>query len=152
MTAKVFTVAAFKIAKADLDLDVANLWVALVMTNTTADTEDATITTMSNFTTLDECNGANYVRKKLASLAVARDDTNHWITLDAADVTWSALGNGTRNVQAALIYVDADDDGDPADDANNTPVALLDFSATQAPGGSDFQVQWNTTGLIKLAV
>lgn len=132
-----------------IDLDTANLWVALVMTNTTADTENDGKVFVGDLTTLDECDGANYVRKKLASKVITLDDATDSAFLDAADVAWTALGNGTRAIQGIVVYVDADDDGDPADDAANRLVTWLEFSASQNPGGSLFTVIWAATGLLK---
>ena len=104
------------IADGTIDLDTNNIWAALVMTNTTVDTQNDGIEHIDDFTTLDECDGANYVRKALASKAVNLDDGNDRAEFDADNVTWSALGNGTRAVQGVLIYVDTDNDGDSADD------------------------------------
>ena len=137
-------------AKADIDLDSANIWAALLMSNTTADTDNDGDEFVGDLTTKDECDGANYVRKKLAGKAVNLDDGNDRAEFDADDITWTALGNGTRAIQGVLIYVDADDDGDAADDAANRLIAFIEFGATQNPGGSDFTVQWNAEGILQL--
>jgi hypothetical protein len=109
-----------------------SLRIALLSTNTTADTENDGIEFISNLATLDEFDGANYVRKTLASGAVAKDDANDRAGLDFADVTWTALGAGTRSVQGVLLY-----DHVGADSAN--PVwAWLEFASSKTPDGSDF--------------
>lgn len=131
-----------------IDLDTANIWAALLMSNTTADSENDGKVFVGDITTKDECDGANYVRKKLASKVITLDDTNDRAFLDAADVAWTALGNGTRAIQGVLIYVDADDDGDPADDAANRLIAWLEFTVNQNPGGGTFTVVWAATGLL----
>lgn len=96
-----------------------DLRVALVMTNTTADTEDDT-EFISGFTTLDEMGGANYARKVCANQAIAQDDPNlrAEITFDA--ITWTALGAGTRQVQGAILFKFVTDDTD------SIPIAWVD--------------------------
>jgi len=138
------------IADGTIDLDSNNIWVALVMTNTTVDTENDGIEHIGDFTTLDECDGANYVRKALASKAVTVNDANDRAEFDAADVTWSSLGNGTRAIQGVLVYVDSDNDGASADDATNDVIAYVEFTSTVNPGGGDFTIQWHANGLLLL--
>ena len=64
------------IANGTIDLDTDNIWAALVMTNTTVDTENDGIEHIGDFTTLDECDGSGYVRKEMTSKAVNLDDPN----------------------------------------------------------------------------
>lgn len=133
------------LVKGDLDMEEgqADLRVALLMTNTTADTEEE-VTLMNGFTTLDEMDGANYARKTLASQAVAIDAAADRVEFDHEDLTWTALGNGTRAIQGMLLYKHVTNDTD------SVPLAFIEFSATQNPGGSDFTVQVNAEGLIQL--
>lgn len=133
-------------AAGEIDLDTGgnDIRVALLMTNTTADTENDAKVYVGDFTTLDECDGANYVRKALANEAVNKDDTNDRAEFDADDVTWTALGNGTRAIQGALIYKHVTNDTD------SPIIAFVEFSATQNPGGSDFTVSWNAEGILQL--
>lgn len=138
-------------AAAEIDLNADAIYVALCMTNTTADTENDGDSEVGDLTTLDECDGTNYVRKELANIAVNLDDTNDRAEFDADDVTWTALGNGTRELAGALVYKDADDDGDSADDASNPLIAWIEFASTVNPGGANFSIQWNAEGIIQLA-
>jgi hypothetical protein len=105
--------------------------VALLMTNTTADTANDAVEHLTDLT-LDEFDGSGYVRKTLASGAVSKDDASDRSELDFADVTWTALGAGTRSIQAVLLY-----DHVGADSAN-FPIAWLEFSSNKTPDGSDF--------------
>lgn len=105
---------------------------ALLSTNTTADTQNDALTFVSEITTLDEFDGANYVRKTLASGTVTKNDGSDRADLDFADVTWSALGAGTRSIQGILLY-----DHVGADSANPV-IAWLEFSTVKTPDGSDF--------------
>jgi hypothetical protein len=116
---------------------------ALVMTNTTADiAADAAVITDI---TLDEMDGANYARVALTSEAVSDDDSNNRAEFDAADVTFSSLGNGTRQVQGALIYKHVTNDGD------SIPICFVEFGSTVNPGGGTLTVAWNAEGILQLA-
>lgn len=119
--------------------------IALLSTNTTADTENDDIEFVGNITTLDEFDGANYVRKALANEIVNEDDTGDEAEFDADDVTWTALGAGTRSVAGILVYKHV------TNDADSPVIAWLEFSAVKTPDGSDFTIQWNAEGLIKAA-
>jgi hypothetical protein len=151
MASKVYNKFKQRNAAAEIDLNADPIWIALLMSNTTADTDNDGDSNVGDLTTLDECDGANYVRKELGSLAVNLDDANDRAEFDAADVTWTALGNGTRQIVGVLIYKDADDDGDPADDANNPLIAWIEFASPVNPGGADFTIQWNAEGILQLA-
>lgn len=118
--------------------------VALLMTNTTADTEEE-IALMNGFATLDECDGANYVRKTLSSQAVAIDTTNDRVEFDCEDLTWTALGNGTRDIQGALFLKHVTDDTD------SIPLFFLDFATDQSPGGSNFALTPDAEGVLQIA-
>lgn len=118
--------------------------VALLMTNTTADTEEE-VTTVSGFTTLDEMDGVNYVRKTLASQAVAIDTANDRVEFDHEDLTWTALGNGTRAIQG-MLYI-----RQVTNDTDSVPYTFTQFSSNQNPGGSDFTVTIDAEGALQLA-
>lgn len=110
--------------------------VALLMSNTTADTQNDAIDTVNDFTTLDEFDGANYVRKALANETVAKDDTNDRGNFSADNPTWTALGAGTRSVAGALVIRHITNDTD------SVPLLWFEFVAT--PDGNDFVLKWNS--------
>lgn len=130
----------------DLDLEEGqnDIRVALVMTNTTADTDEESAT-VDAIGTLDEMDGTNYARKTLSSQAVAIDTTNDRVEFDFEDLTWTALGNGTREVQGMLILKHV------TNDADSVPIAFVEFSSSQNPGGSDFTVTIDAEGALQLA-
>ena len=112
----------------------------LVMTNTTADTdEDAA--TWGAFGTPDEMDGANYATQALASEAVTAVTATDRGKFDADDTTFAALGVGTRNVLAAIIvkYVD----GGNAD----IPIFYIESGFNPPTGkpanGGDFKITWH---------
>lgn len=121
-------------AAAEIDLDADDIRVALMMTNTTVDTENDGIVNLDDFSALDEFDGANYVRKALANEAVAKDDANDRADFSADNVTWTALGAGTRAIAGVLVYYHN------TDDASSVPIAWIEFSAT--PDGNDFTIKW----------
>lgn len=144
MAAFVYHPALEKIMDGTIDFDTNDMRVALVMTNTTADTEVDT-TLMNGFGTLDECDGANYVRKAIGNEAVNFDSGNDRAEFDGDDITWTALGNGTRQIQGYIVFKFVTDDSD------SIPVIYRDFAATINPGGNDLQVAWNAEGILQLA-
>jgi hypothetical protein len=140
-----YTYAKSKIMSGDIDLDTDSIRAALVMTNTTCDTEEDK-QLMNAFTTLDEMDGANYVRKVLASTAVAADEANDRGEFDADDVTWSSLGAGTREIAALVIYKHVTDDTD------SIPIAYMYSTDFPFPAvGATIIVQWDAEGILQVA-
>ena len=143
----VYTPAKTLLAQGSLDLREAgsDLRVAMVMSNTTADTEqDAAL--MNAFSTLDECDGANYVRKALAAQVVNQDDPNNRAELDAVDITWTALGAGTRQNVGMILYKHV------TNDADSIPIAYMDSGGFPFDGnGGDETVHWNAEGILQVA-
>ena len=145
MASFAYTVAKKKIIDGDIHFDTDDIRVALVMTNTTADTEKD-VATFAAMSTLDEMDGANYVRKELADEATAQDDANDRAEFDADDVVFSALGNGTRQIAGAIVYFYAG-----AGDANAIPIAYIDDAPLPLdPGGADFTLQWSAEGIVQI--
>jgi len=132
-------------AAGEIDLNADDIRVALLMTNTSADTENDAKVYVDDLTTLDECDGANYVRKALANEAVNKDDANDRAEFDADDVTWTSLGASTRDVQGALVYKHVTNDSD------SPLIAFIDFTSDVTPDGTNFTIQWNAEGILQLA-
>lgn len=129
-------------AAAEINLGSAAIHVALLMTNTTADTDNDGVVNVDDITTLDEFDGGGYTRKVLASQTITKDDTNDRAVFDAADATWTALEAGTRSVAGALVYYHY------TNDAASIPIAWIEFSVT--PDGTDFLLRWNSAGIFYL--
>jgi len=132
-------------AAGEIDLNADDIRVRLVMSNTTCDTENDAIVNLDDFSTIDPCDGANYVDKALANEAVNKDDGNDRAEFDADDVTWTALGVGTRQTVGALVYKYVD-----GTDANDIPIAFIEFAAAVTHDGTDFKIQWNDEGILNL--
>ena len=145
MASFVYTNAKRALLAGEIDLDTSgdDIRVLLVMTNTTADTEED-VAVIDDFTTLDEYDGANYVRKALAGEAVAADNANDRGEFDANDITWTALGVGTRQAQAMIVYKHITDDTD------SIPLAFIDTGGFPFDGnGGDVAVTWNAEGILQ---
>lgn len=140
----VYTPAKKLLANGGLDLDTNDMRVLLVMTNTTADTEqDAAF--IGDFTTLDEYNGAAYARKTLTGEVVNEDDPNNRAEFDADDVTWASLGAGTRQAAGALLFKFV------TNDADSVPVAYIDSGGFPINGnGANFTITWNAEGILQV--
>lgn len=145
MASLVYNNAMLLMGTAGLDLTEGqdDIRVALVMTNTTADTEEE-IALMNGFATLDQMDGANYARKTLASQAIAIDTSNDRVEFDHEDLTWTALGNGTRAIQGMLYLKHVTNDTD------SIPLFFSEFTSSQNPGGSDFTVTIDAQGALQL--
>lgn len=121
----------------------ADIRVALLMTNTTADTEEDKAF-IADFTTLDEMDGANYVRKALTSEAAASDLVNNRGEFTVDPVTWTALGAGTRNVAGMLLFKFV------TNDADSIPIAYIDSGGFPFTGtGVDVTMTPNAEGLLQ---
>ena len=128
-----------------INLSTADVRVALVMSNTTADTEDDA-NTFADFTTLDECDGSGYARATLTPEAVTEDPTNNRAVFDAADASFPTLGAGTRQNVAAIVYIH-----NGALSSQQIPAFYIDdggFPFTAA--GATFVLQWSATGIATL--
>ncbi|NLE59160.1 MAG: hypothetical protein GX616_12425 [Planctomycetes bacterium] len=143
MTMQTRTYTCFSYAAAGgLNWETADLRVLLFMTNSTVAEEDENIEFLDDFTTLDEFDGANYARKALNNQTRTKDFTNIRTICDADDLTFTALGAGTRDVAGALVYVEG------ASDTARIPVAALLYATPRTPDSSDFLLAFPTTGIV----
>ncbi len=132
------------VAEAELDFGSggSTFKVALVMTNTTTDTEDD-VNLMNGFTTLDEMDGSGYSRQTIASQTVGEDAGNNRAYFDASDITFTSLGAGTRQVQAAILYKHV------GADSSNIPIAFYDTGGFPfTANGGNVTIQWSANGIV----
>jgi hypothetical protein len=143
----VYTITKSGLMNGTIDLDTQDIRAMLVMTNTTADTEN-TKTTISGFTTLDEMDGAGYSRQALTSEAVATDNTNDRGEFTAADITFSNVAAGTRDVAGCILYRFI------TTDADHIPIAWIDTAGSLAfpltPNGGNIKIAANAQGLVQV--
>lgn len=146
----IYTPAKERLAQALLDWREAgsDIRAMLVMTNTTADT-DQDAGTLLAITTLDEYSGAGYSRQALAVQAVVRDDPNDRAELGATSPVsfGAAVIAAVRSAQAALIYRHVDGTA-----ANDQPIAFIDTGGFPLNGGGGaYNLAINVEGLLQIA-
>ena len=144
-----YTPAKERLAKGDADFDEAghDIRCLLVMTNTTADT-DQDAGTLSAIGTLDEYDGSGYSRAALASQVVTRDDANNRAEISATSpISFGAtVGAGTRSAAGMVVYRHVDGTA-----ANDLPIAYIDTGGFPVNGGGGaFQVTINAEGLLQV--
>lgn len=120
----------------------------LLRSNTTVGTQNAGITTLADFTDMDEHGTAGV--QTLANQLVRKDDPNNRAEWDADDVTWTALApdGSARSITGVLICRQAGGGPSTAD----MPVSWIEFATPKTPDGSDFTIQWNAEGIQYLSV
>jgi hypothetical protein len=110
-----------------------------------AATFDATHTTLAATGGTEAATGTGYTAggQALANVAVTTVTTND-AKFDADDLTWTASG-GAVAAAYAILYNDTD--------ADDPPVAFIDFDGTQSAGdGTDFLIVWNASGIFTWTV
>lgn len=137
-----YTKAFRKLAIGSYDFVNDDLRALLVMTGTTADTEED-VEFLADFTTLDECDETpNYARQVLGSKVVNDDLPNDRAEFDAANTVFGSLGAATRQNQAGIIYKHV------GADSINEPLFYIDQGGFPFDGtGTDVTFQWNAEGI-----
>lgn len=117
-----------------------------VMTSTTVDSERDAKDQVSDFTTLDEFDGANYTTGgiALANQAVNIDDANDRAEFDADDfpAVAASYGAGTRDIEGLLLIVFS------VSLSASMPYHWLEPATDWSPDGSAFQWLVNAEGLL----
>ena len=147
MASRIYNEALRAIAAGEYDLNAADIRAKLLMTDTTADTQNDGVVVVSDITTLDLCNATGYADIDMASLAVNKDDPNDRAEFAAANLVYSGLsGDGTRDYQGVLLYVYVD--GNPA---NDKVIAFIDFTADIPKAATQVTMPWDAQGIIQFA-
>ena len=142
-----FVYTPFKRRQADPGTDLSegsiDVRVLLVMTNSTADTDQDT-EFIGGIGTLDEYDGANYVRKNVANQTVTQDNANNRSEFSFDAFTWTALGAGTRQALGAVIF------GFVTNDADSFLIAYIDSGGFPFAGnGGDAVYTPDAQGVIQ---
>ncbi len=132
--------------KGNIDLDGDDLRAALLMTNTTGDTE-LDKQTVDAFTTLDEFDGSGYTRQTLTGKAIAEDTANDRGEFTMDNITFGPIDAGTRAIAGVLIYKHITDDTDAI------PVLWIDtgsgLTPPITPTGGPLVIEANIQGLVQ---
>lgn len=109
---------------------------------TAADPDDDFVADVS----ANECGATNYARTGSTSGRTTTNpaDGSDIITLDAADITFTALGNGTNEtVGGGWFYLHT------GSDATARLIIFVDFT-NRLTDGQDFPVIFNSSGIIRI--
>jgi len=129
-----------------IDVDTDTIKVTLLMTNTTADTEQD-VATVSALATLDECDAGGAFTwghggngRKTVTITATRSAGQTQINIPAGSTTWTALplGASGRSIAGVLLFSEG-----AADDTTAYPIAWLEFTSPVAANGTDFTVTWS---------
>lgn len=130
-----------------LDLDTDDIRARLCMNTTTCDTEVDAITDLADYTLIDIADSTSYADVALTAEAVAVDDANDRAEFDAANVSFTGLGgDATRDYQGVLLFKYVD-----GTDANDIPVAFIDFTADIPLTATQVDIPWDAEGILQLA-
>lgn len=147
MASNIFNAALDSLISGGIDLDTDDIRARLCMNTTTADTQKDGITSISAITTVDVCDATGYADVALTSEAVNTDDVNDRAEFDAADASFTGLsGDATRDIQGVLIYKYVD-----GTDANDIPIAFIDFTADIPATSTRIDIPWDAEGILQLA-
>ncbi len=139
-TLEVFNSFRRDIADGTIDLDSANVYLALV---TSSYTKNLANTICSDISTNAVATGAGYTT---GGLALASNDVTYsgtTATFDAADVTWTAL---TKTFRFGILYINA-----TVNSIVKPLIGVILFDSTPADvtvGGVDFTINWNASGIL----
>ena len=125
------------------DIAAADLRAALLMSSTTADTDNDAVDFVDDIGTLDECDGAGYAREALTTIAVSKDDANDRALLDADALAFGAIGAATRAVVGVLVYVHV------GADSANIPICWLEYATPKTMDGSAFTAAFHADGVFE---
>jgi hypothetical protein len=130
------------------NLEHASVKCMLLMSNTTADTENdkAAVTGAASFTTLDQFVGTGYTAGGV-TLTGTSSDAGNYGKFDAANCSWTGIGPSTsgRGIVGALIYLDV---------SVGVPYVYIDLSNDGVnliyPAGGNLNIIWSATGIINI--
>lgn len=134
------------IGAGNVDLDgTHDIRALLVMTNTTADT-DQDVANIADIGTLDEYDGAGYSRATFTGETIADDAANNRAEFDVADFNFgTTVAAGTRSAAGMVVYRHV------TNDADAILIAYIDTGGFPvAGGGGAFNVVVNAEGLLQI--
>lgn len=123
-------------AKGLLPLDTGEFRALLVKSGTTVPSQNATINTLSDFTTLGELSGTGYVRVVLTGLTITRNSTLHRAEWRSNVIEWPILAPDNGTITGILIFAHP----------SNIPVIFEPLSLVT--NGSPVRVTPNTAGIM----
>jgi len=130
-----------------IDLNTSDIRARLCMTNTTCDTEIDAITNLSDYTTIDPGDATGAADVELDTETVTANDTDDRGDFDTAtNIVFTGLsGDATRDYQGVLLFKYVD-----GTNANDIPLAYVDFTASIAKEATQVTVPSSTTNLLQV--
>jgi len=98
-----YTLAQLKIANGEIDLDTDDIRALIVMSLTSAQTQDG-VEFLASFTTLDEYDGAGYARQALTGKVASANTVTKRMHFTSDNLVFAALAAGTREGFAIIFY------------------------------------------------
>lgn len=137
MAGFVYNEGAEEIALGNIDFVNDDIRAIVVMTNTTADTENQGIDFIGDFTTLDEYD-QSYTRPVLSGKSISKVESAATYVKHLADnLNLASLAAGTRSIAGVVVYKHI------TNDAASIPLAWCPLSTPKAATGADFPMNWS---------
>lgn len=130
MAETVYNVGKAELARADIDLETADVRCLLLTGAVTINPDHATVAAVIAANT--EASDASYARQALATKTVTQDDANDRANFDAATIDFGALNNVTPT--AALIYLHV------TNDADSIPISIHDTGFGTPANGAGYTI------------
>ena len=141
MASLVYNEFKYRNAIAEIDLDGDTIKARLLMTNTTCDTENDGIVTLSNFTTIDASDATGYADVTLSNKAVTKEDANDRAKFSSDNIVFTNLGgDATRDYKGVLLYKYL------GSDSSNVPIAYIEFTNTVTKAATQITVNCPSDG------
>ena len=149
MASKVFITQIGQMMSSFLVAGTADIRCKLCMSNSTCATDALTdIDAVDEITTLDLSDATGYADVALTTPAVTVDDPNNrgeFADSGALNVAFAGLsGDATRDYIGVLLYKYID-----GTDANDIPVAWIEFGSSVAKESTSVTVTWNAEGIMQ---
>ena len=144
MTVAWFNEGADQVARARVNFSLVTTQVRVLLVMSAFDFETEKDALDLDAMSLDEMDGANYGRKILANVALAKDAAANLTKFTADPTVWPLLGVGARQVAGALVYFHITDDTDAIPLMFNSSGGFP-YTAT----GEDRTITWPAAGVLQ---
>lgn len=115
---------------------------AVLMTNTTVDSQNDAVDRINDYTTYDELDDGNYVRPTVTGLSVAKDDANDRGELHCDDIVLAGMaGDASRMIQGVQFIEHVDGTA-----ANDIPGPWCEFDEPKTVDSGDFTITIDPEG------
>lgn len=119
--------------------------ISIALMSSTYSSPDPDSNTFSQISA-NELSVTNYTRQTLESKTTTEDDTNDYVSFDAADPSWTSLGDpaGGQIITGAVVFFSG------STDATSNLICFLDLTNTTVNGGT-VSITFPAAGVFTLA-